>query len=380
VSKVPRRVCFLTATRADFGKLKSLMKSVQDDARLELSVFVTGMHMLARYGGTALEIRRSGFLDLHTFINQDSTVTTQMDLVLATTVQGLGHYLRELKPDLLVIHGDRIEALAGAIAGALNNVRTAHVEGGELSGTVDELLRHAVSKLCHVHFVANEEAAARLRQLGEQDARIHVIGSPDIDVMLSDQLPPLTLVQERYEIPFDRYCIALLHPVTTEHAQMPGVASAFVDALLASGRNFVVIDPNNDLGSDHIRHELQRLDSHPRFRRLPSLRFEYFLALLRYADGMIGNSSAGIREAPVYGRPVINVGTRQRGRFHAPGVVDVPADAAVMVAALSALPPSIETTDFFGDGRSAERFLAVLNTDAFWQADLQKQFVDRPVP
>lgn len=372
-----RRICFLTATRAEFGKLKPLMHAVQDEPGLQLRIFATGMHTLARYGRTVKEIRRAGFPEPHVFINQDSTVTTQMDLVLAATIQGIGHYLREFRPDLLVLHGDRIEAMAGAIAGALNDVRTAHVEGGERSGTVDDLLRHAVSKLCHAHFVANDEAAQRLRQMGEDEAGIFVIGSPDIDVMCSDALPSLDEVRRRYEIPFDRYAIALLHPVTTELARMPAVAHAFVDALLAAERNFVVVDPNNDLGSEPIRDALARLDGHPRFRRLPSLRFEYFLSLLRGGDFMIGNSSAGIREAPVFGRPAINIGSRQQGRSVADGVVSVDDSREAMLAAMRAVPASIPVSRLYGDGRSAEHFLEVVRSPAFWSLPLQKPFRDR---
>jgi UDP-N-acetylglucosamine 2-epimerase (hydrolysing) len=174
------------------------------------------MHMLSRYGSTAIEIHKAGFDNIFPYINQDASVNSQMDLVLANTIQGLGHYIRECPPDLIVVHGDRIEALAGAIVGALNNILVAHIEGGEVSGSVDELIRHAVSKSSHLHFVANDEARARLVQMGEARSSIFVIGSPDIDVMLSDSLPDLEEVKTKYEIPFAEYAIFLLHPVTTE--------------------------------------------------------------------------------------------------------------------------------------------------------------------
>ena len=182
-AELKRKILFLTATRADFGKLKSLMRIVSDAEEFECSIFATGMHMLARYGSTIQEIYKSGFNHVHPYINQDGSVNSQMDLVLANTITGLGLYIRESQPDLLVVHGDRVEALAGAIAGALNNVRVAHIEGGEVSGTVDEVLRHAVTKLSHVHFVANEESAVRLRQMGEALNSIVIMGSPDTDIM-----------------------------------------------------------------------------------------------------------------------------------------------------------------------------------------------------
>ena len=231
-------------------------------------------------------------------------MSSQMDLVLANTVHGLGLHIRESQPDLLVVHGDRVEALAGAIVGALNKVRVAHIEGGEISGTIDELLRHAVTKLSHVHFVANEEAGQRLRQMGEDWKSIFIIGSPDTDIMFSPNLPSLEEVKRRYEIPFETYGIVLYHPVTTEHAQVRRNARELAEGLMASGRNFVVIHPNNDHGAETILEEMHRLRELSRFRFIPSMRFEYFLVLMKHAQVMVGNSSARVQEAPAYAVPL----------------------------------------------------------------------------
>ena len=165
------------------------------------------------------------FENIYPYLNQDPFGSSGMDLALANTIQGLGHYVREFSADLIVVHGDRIEALAGATVGALHNILVAHIEGGEVSGTVDELLRHAISKLSHLHFVANQESRNRLMQMGEQPDAVFVIGSPDIDVMLSGSLPSLNEVKSHYEIPFDDYCIFIYHPVTTELAGLEERAS-----------------------------------------------------------------------------------------------------------------------------------------------------------
>src|SRR6516162_7880523 len=143
----PRKVAFLTGTRADFGKMKTLMLKMQADERFEVHIFVTGMHMLSKFGSTWDEVRKCGFANIYRFINQNEN--DSMDQILAKTVAGLSDYAKEMTPDMLVVHGDRVEALAGAIVGSLNNIRVAHIEGGEVSGTVDELIRHAVSKLSH---------------------------------------------------------------------------------------------------------------------------------------------------------------------------------------------------------------------------------------
>ena len=158
----------------------------------EYQIFATGMHMLARYGSTVHEIRKAGFENIFPFINQDESIGRRWTWSSPTRCQGSSLYLREFPADLIVIHGDRVEALAGAIVGALNNVLVAHIEGGELSGTIDELIRHAVTKLSHLHFVANDEAAPALDPDGRgARVRVYVIGSPDIDVMLSGDLPEL---------------------------------------------------------------------------------------------------------------------------------------------------------------------------------------------
>lgn len=371
-----RNIAFLTATRADFGKLKSLMKAVSDSGEFECSIFATGMHMLARYGSTINEIYKSGFQNVHPYINQDGSVNSQMDLVLANTVSGLGLYIRESRPDLLVVHGDRVEALAGAIVGALNNIRVAHIEGGEVSGTVDEVLRHAVTKLSHLHFVANEEAAARLRQMGEASNSIFVIGSPDTDIMFSDSLPTLQEVKSRYEIPFERYGIVLYHPVTTELEHTRRDASELVTALLDSGMNFVLIHPNNDHGAETILQEMERLRGVPRFRFIPSMRFEHFLVLMRNGFAVVGNSSAGIREAPSYGVPTVNIGTRQNRRFHCDSIVSVAPTRNAILRALIDLPRGFAPVHHFGKGNCGPAFLNVLRDEAIWLLANQKVFND----
>lgn len=369
-----KKILFITGTRADFGKLKPLMRKIEKAAELECHIFVTGMHMLSRYGSTLNEIKKNNFKNIFPYINQMDNNGFDMDIVLANTIQGIGHYVREYKPDMIVVHGDRVEALAGAIVGTLNNILVAHIEGGEVSGTVDELIRHAVSKLAHLHFVANDEARLRLVQMGESRDAIFVIGSPDIDVMLSDTLPSLAEVKQRYEIPFAEYFIFLYHPVTTALHKLLQDIDIVVDTIKDSGSNFVVIYPNNDRGSDIILESLKRLENNRRFRLFSSLRFEYFLALLKHAQAIVGNSSAGVREAPVYGVPTINIGNRQVNRFHYPSIVDVREDKDEILNALKNLPTEIKPSLHFGDGNSAAAFLKFLQDPGFWPKSCQKQF------
>ena len=371
-----RKILFITGTRADFGKMKPLMEQVKRSKDFDYAIFVTGMHMLSRYGSTVNEIRKAGFGRMFTHISQVGSSESQMDLVLANTIQGLGHYLREYPADLIVVHGDRIETLAGAVVGALNNVLIAHIEGGEVSGTVDELIRHAVTKLSHVHFVSNDEARDRLVQMGEAPTATFVIGSPDIDVMFSDTLPSLTEVKRRYAIKHSEYGILAYHPVTTEVGHLRTHIETVLDAAEASGLSFVAIYPNNDTGANIILESFGRIRDNPRFRVIPSMRFEHYLTLLKYARVIVGNSSAGVREAPALGVPTVNIGTRQMNRFSYPSILDVPEDKDAILHALNNLPTSVRPSLHFGRGESAKAFMAVLRSATLWQTSRQKQFRD----
>lgn len=370
-----KKIAFLTGTRADFGKLKSLLLALDKHEDYEVYVFVTGMHLLATYGLTLIEVERTGLSNIHTFSNHTSE--SSMDLTLAKTIEGFSDYVKGIQPDMIVIHGDRVEALAGAIVGSLNNILVAHIEGGEVSGTIDELLRHATSKMSHIHFVSNAQAKARLIQMGELPESVYEIGSPDIDIMFSDNLPSLNEVKRYYEIPFEAYSVVMFHPVTTEVKNMRAYAQQFVNALLESARNFVVVYPNNDLGSTAILEIYETLKDNNRFRLFPSIRFEYFLTLLKKSELIIGNSSAGIREAPYYGIPTINVGTRQKNRALHDHIVNTSYDKDEIVEQLNKVMSHKEIdTASFGKGDSAQRFITTLDNPLVWTRNTQKQFRD----
>ena len=379
------KVLFLTGTRADFGKLKALIQAVEDHPDFEAAVFITGMHTLSRYGYTVDEVYKSlsehrlrdGTRSVYVFHNQ--VQGEPMERVLSNTIDGLSRYVTEFRPDLIVVHGDRVEALAGAIVGALRNILVAHVEGGEVSGTVDELIRHAVTKMSHIHFVANESASKRLRQLGERPEAIHIIGSPDIDLMLSDNLPNLSEVRRYYDISADDFGITIFHPVTTDLADTKASVRALVDAMIDSNRAFVVIYPNNDEGCELIFDEYRRLEGNLRFKLIPSMRVEYSLALLKNARLLLGNSSAGVRECPVFGVPAINVSSRQAGRAASSCIVNVPGVRSEILKEIEASwtrgrEPSPDM--HFGVGNSAKLFIEALARETIWKTSTQKYFND----
>ena len=370
-----KKILFITGTRADFGKLKPLMQEISKLEEYEYAIFATGMHQLSKYGKTLNEIEKAGLTNVFPYINQVDS--DDMEMILANTIKGLSRYLRETTVDLIVVHGDRVEALAGAITGSLRNILVAHVEGGEISGTIDELIRHSISKLSHIHFVATDTAKKRLLQLGEKENTIYQIGSPDVDVMLSDNLPSLKDAMSRYQIDYENYAIAILHPVTTDSLDIQrSNAEIFVDSLIDSQMNYIVIYPNNDSGANEIFLSYEKLIDCPRTMIFPSLRFEYFLTFLRNSEYIIGNSSAGIHEAPIYAVPTINIGTRQENRFSHETIFDTPFHKNKILETISMLQekPTFEPAFAYGSGKSAESFKEAL--PEIWSLPNQKQFKD----
>lgn len=365
-----KKIVFVTGTRADFGKLKSLITKIDSSKYFECHIFITGMHTLSKYGLTINEIKKMNYKNIYPFSNQSEN--TDMDIVLSNTILGFSNYIKELKPDIIVVHGDRVEALAGAIVGALNNILIAHIEGGEVSGTVDELLRHAITKMSHIHFVANEEAKQRLLQMGEDKKTVFIVGSPDLDIMKS-KLPSLEFVKKHYKISFKNYSIFCYHP--SELNTLEKDIKQIISALIKSRRNYVVIYPNNDSGSQIILNEIKTIESNNNFRVYPSLRFEYFLVLLKNADFIIGNSSAGIREAGFYKIPCINIGSRQENRSRNKQIINIePVEKNILFAIDNSANIKIEKSMEFGEGNSTEMFFNIMVDKSIWRISHQKQF------
>ena len=370
-----KKIVFLTSTRADFGKLKPLINSVRESDIFESYIFVTGMHTLSKYGSTYDEVEKIYSKNVFVYMNQTSS--TDLDIILANTITGFSNFIKEIKPDLIIIHGDRVEALAGATVGSLNNILVGHIEGGELSGNIDELMRHAITKLSHMHFVANSKAKKRLTQMGESKDNIFVIGSPEIDIMKSKNLPTLSQVKERYDIEFDSFSIFIFHPLTTESDNIFSQIHDTVSAIISSEKNYVVIYPNNDKGSQIIINEFEKLKNNSHFKIFPSLRFEYYLTLLKNSNFIIGNSSSGIREAEIFGISAINIGNRQKNRSSNKNIIHVEPNEEKILQLIHNLPnKKISVKNTFGDGKSKERFFKILKNLKTWNISIEKQFID----
>ena len=373
--KIKKKIVFLTGTRADFGKLRPLIEIVNNSNEFECHIFVTGMHTLSRYDFTYREVEKRGYKNVFVFTNQNDFENT--DIMLANTIKGFSNFVKKISPDMIVIHGDRLEALAGAIVGSFNNILVSHIEGGELTGTIDESIRHAVSKLSHIHFVSNEDAKKRLIQMGEIEERIFAIGSPDIDIMMKKDLPTKEGLKKYYDMQFEKYAILIFHPVTTELDDLENQTNELVSGAIDSKRNYVIIYPNNDPGSEIILNVYKKLENNANFRIYPSLRFEYFLTLLKNADFIIGNSSSGIIEAEIYSVPTINVGTRQKNRSSNESIMNVESKKEKILDSISKVDgKEIKSSFSFGDGKSTKRFFDVILSEKIWDVSIQKQFVE----
>jgi len=370
-----KSLLFLTGTRADFGKIAPLAAAARD-AGYQIRFFVTGMHMLSRYGRTVKEVHRFEGAVFHEFINQKEG--DPHDLVMAKTMLGFSDLVSEEPPDLVIVHGDRIEALAVATVCATRYIPCAHIEGGEVSGTIDELYRHCNSKLCRYHFVSSDQARDRVLSLGESREDVFVLGSPELDLHRRPSGVSLQDVRARYNIPFDDFGIAVFHPVTSEIDTIGEQAAQLFGALECSGHNFVVISPNNDPGSREIFDIVENLPN-DRFRHLPSMRFAHFSELMRNASCVVGNSSIGVREAPFVSVPSLDIGSRQSGRAQSSSVFHAsPFDRTGILNLLRQVWGKRLSSDMsFGEGDAASRFVQIIDNPDFWVRDRQKYFVDQ---
>ncbi|WP_411037487.1 UDP-N-acetylglucosamine 2-epimerase [Shinella sp. BYT-45] len=359
-----RKVLYLSGTRADFGLMRRTLKAIDADARLALEVAVTGMHLLPDYGLTVNEIAANGFAIAGRIETPDSAGSArQMAVNIARVIEGMGEIIARSRPDVLVLLGDRGEMLAGAIAATHEDVAIVHIHGGERSGTVDEPVRHAISKLAHFHFTSTQDARRRLIRMGEREDRVWVVGAPGLDGLSQDAvLPRAELLASLRLEPARPVALFVHHPVVQDADAMARETQAILAGLFQSGCQIVALAPNSDAGGKDMRAALQTVSSHPDFRLVTHFPRSQFVSWMAIADLMIGNSSAGIIEAGSFGTPVVNVGSRQNLRERNPNVTDVAeADEALPGVIRAVLARGrLEPHNVYGDGAAAPRIAALL--------------------
>lgn len=381
-----RRVAFICTSRTQYGRSKLLLKALKSHPKLELSVVVAGSALLPQYGDVVAEMKRDG-------IEPDERITMLVEggspvAMAKTTGLGLIEFTtayENLQPDIVLIRGDRYEMLAATIAASYLNRRIAHIEGGDVTGTIDESVRHAISKLAHIHFPTNAQSAARLTRMGEDPSQIHDIGSLDVEFVASldfKKLPdPFSAGQKGMGAVFslkEPYLVVMQHPVTSEYGSGRAHLEATVEAVEKSGMNTLWFWPNIDAGNDELSKVLRvarengRLKKTHFFRSLPT---EAFLSLVNGARCFVGNSSAGIKECSYMGVPVVNIGTRQAGRLRAPNVVDVGYEAGGILGAIKTqcAHGHYKPSDIYFKPEASRRLADIL---ASVEVSVQKRFVE----
>lgn len=370
-----KKLIFLTGTRADYGKIKPLIKALNKFRKYKIFILVTGMHLSKRYGSTYQEIEKDfPKISIKKFKNLNSKDSA--DITLSKTINSINKIILKIKPDLMILHGDRLETLAASIVGSFNKFLIAHIEGGEVSGTLDEAVRHAVSKLSNIHLVSNLNAKQNLVQMGEFRKNIYIMGSPEVDTMISQSLPSIQNVKKRYAIKYNKYSIFCLHPDTNENkAKTKKNIKICISALKKINHNYIIIFPNNDENSKIILKEILTLRRLKNFKIFPSMRFEYFLTLLKNAEYIIGNSSSVVRESPVYAIPAINLGHRQKNRGHSNNIININFNEKKIIKVIKNLKKKKTKKQWlFGKGNTGSKFLKILKNKEFWKTSKEKHF------
>lgn len=369
-----KRVCVVVGSRANYSSIKSVMTAVAAHPALELQVVAAASALLDRYGSVVNLIEKDGFpitARVHMLVEGETPQTMAKSAGLG--LLELPTIFDQLQPDVVITVGDRFETVSTAVAVAFMNIPLAHTMGGEVSGTIDESIRHAITKFAHIHFPASQDAAARIIRLGEEPEHVHMVGCPRIDLVAeilrkrSDSLnDSLTSSGVGEAIDTSKpFVIVSQHPVTTEYGEGQRQITATLEAVRRIGLPAIVLWPNADAGSEDVARGIRKwrekgMDAHMHFYK--NLPIDIYVQLLSKAKCLIGNSSSGIREGAFIGTPVVNIGSRQHSRERAHNVIEVDHDVDQIADAIAAQIahgpyPSDHT---YGDGNAGNRIADIL--------------------
>jgi GDP/UDP-N,N'-diacetylbacillosamine 2-epimerase (hydrolysing) len=384
MSAATRSVAAVTVSRSDWGHQRPVLEAIRSAPGLSLQLYVAGMHLESAFGLTVREIERDGW-PIAARISMAETDDSPHGVAASTGkgIEGFARAYAETRPDLVVVLGDRFEMLAAAVAALPFTLPVAHVHGGEeTEGAMDNQIRHAITKLAHLHFASADAHARRLAQLGEEAWRIYSVGAPGVD-----RLSAVTY-RSREELAGSlgldagaKWLVVTFHPVTLEFRNTAAHVAELMAALEKADAQIIMTYPNADTASRVIVERIEEFASrHPRVRLARSLGEEIYLSLLKHADAMVGNSSSGLIEAPSFGLPVVNIGSRQRGRLRAANVIDVGYSREEILRGLEkALDPGFraalkDMANPYGDGRAAARIVEVLRAIPLDARLIQKRF------
>lgn len=380
-----RRIGVVTVARSDYGIYYPLLRAIRDDVECQLCLIAGGAHLSPVFGNTLSEIERDGFeieARVPMLLSGDSPEGTAMSMGLG--IINFANAYRDIQPDLLVLLGDRFEMLAAAIAAVPLRIPIAHLHGGELTqGAMDDSIRHAISKLSHLHFAAAAIYGRRLEQMGEEPKRIFVTGSPVVDAILAEPAIPKDELERELGARLENALLVTYHPVTLEHERTEERLSTLLAVLSRFENEVLFTYPNADMGNAVIIDHLQRFAaSRPRTHVFVNLGRRKYHSLQRYVGAMVGNSSSGIIEASIFKLPVVNIGDRQMGRLRTPNIIDVPDEAHAIERAIhTALSPrfreSLSQMEHpYGKGDASKQILQTLKTVPLDGSLLKKRFHD----
>jgi len=383
---VVRKICVVTGARADYGLLRWVMDGIRRSSRLELQLVATGMHLSPEFGLTYRQIEADGFtIDRKVEMLLSSDTPVGVAKAVGLGVIGFADVLDDLRPDLLLLLGDRFELLAAATAALVARIPIGHLHGGEVTeGAFDEAIRHSITKMAHLHFVAAEPYRRRVIQLGEQPASVFTVGGLGIDNVLKLDLLSREELEDALEFTFgSRNLLVTFHPVTLEKDASAAQMSELLAALHAlEGTQLVITLPNADTeGRALIRLIEEFVKTHPNAKAFTSLGQLRYLSCIRHVDGVVGNSSSGLIEVPAFRKGTINIGDRQKGRLRASSVIDCEPTAASITAAIQRLYSAefqqrlSHVVNPYGEGHASEATVAVLESYDFTNV-LKKRFHD----
>lgn len=377
-----RRICVVTGSRAEYGLLYWVMKGIEADAGLELQVIATGMHLAPEHGLTFRTIEADGFTidaKVEMLLASDTPVGIAKSIGLG--VIGFADALERLRPEILVLLGDRFEILAAAQAALVARIPIAHIAGGDTTeGAFDEAIRHSITKMAHLHFVTNADAAQRVRQLGEAPEQIHLVGSPGLDQLRHLTLLGRDALAQQLGFAFkERNLLVTFHPATLATQPADVQLQELLTALdrLGSGVGIIFTRPNADPGGTMLARMIDAfVAAHPNARAFDSLGQLRYLSALAQVDAVVGNSSSGLYEAPSFGIPTVNIGDRQQGRLQADSVLNCEpvADEILHTITAAFARDCSQVVNPYGDGMSSARIIAALKAVADPQRLLQKRF------
>jgi len=383
-NKKIKRIAYVSGTRADFGLMTSVLFAIEKSPELVLQMYATGMHLMPEFGNTFEEVKRSfpRVQKIHAVIKTDTSEA--LACYFSDCIRDVILTFAQNRPDMALVLGDRAEMLAVASACLYLGIPVAHIHGGDVSSTVDEVTRHTITKLSHIHFPATKEAALRIRSMREESWRIHTIGSPSLDTILAKQRVSDDEVFRFLHISkSEKYILVTLHPETSSLSQNRKNIREVLSAVRRFGMPIVIIYPNADPGNSVIIEEIEKNRKDPLFRIFKSILYDLFIGVEKNASVWVGNSSAGIIESVSFHKSVVNVGMRQEGRTKAKNVIDVPFRKMDIADAIHR---SLTDSDFlrmiakiknpWGNGHTASRVVQILETIEINQKLLMKKFVD----